>query len=125
MSRNESYNIIWTGAHTTSATNELGITIDEFLGTGLDELQWRRKLEAKGWRYDANVRNAIIHREFVYFIPEIKRLLAEPNIAQDLSKSNSRTSIFKRIRGEEWVKGIPDEKAERLRKRMLYGKVAK
>jgi hypothetical protein len=124
MSRNEPYNIIWTGANTTSA-NELAIAIAEFLGTGLDEQEWKHKLEAKGWTYDKPIRNAIIHQEFVYFIPEIKRLLAEPNTTQDSSKSNSRTSIFKRIRGEEWVKGAPDEKAERLGKRMLYGKVAK
>jgi hypothetical protein len=86
MSRNEPYNIIWTGANTTSA-NELAIAIAEFLGTGLDEQEWKHKLEAKGWTYDKRIRNAIIHQEFVYFIPEIKRLLAEPNTAQDSSKA--------------------------------------
>ena len=124
MSMNGSYNVIWTATHATSA-NELATVIKEFIGSGLDEEEWKHELEARGWVYDTNIRNRIIDQEFAHFIPEIRRLLAEPNIAQDSSKSNSRTSIFKRIRGEEWIKGVPDEREERLRNRMLYGKVAK
>jgi hypothetical protein len=123
MSTNEPYNTIWPGPNITLA-NELATSIDEFLGIGLDEMEWKNVLEAKGWEYNTNIRNTIIHQEFEYFIPEIKRLLAEPNIAQDSSKSNSRARIFKRIRGEKWVKGVPDERAERRRNRMFYGKVA-
>jgi hypothetical protein len=123
MSTNEPYNTRWTGPDTTSA-EELATSIDKFLGLGLDETEWKNVLEAKGWEYNTNIRNTIIHQEFEYFIPEIKRLRAEPNIAQDSSKSNSRARIYKRIRGEEWVKGVPDEKAERRRNRMLYGEVA-
>jgi len=122
MSTNEPYTTIWTDLDKVS-NNGLEIVIDEFLGTGLDDARWKSVLEARGWVYNSNTRNIIIHREFMYFIPEIKRLLAEPNIAQDSGKSNSRVSIFKRIRGEEWVKGLPDEEEERRQNRMLYGKV--
>jgi hypothetical protein len=111
----------------TDPDGALGIIIDGLLGKGLNDAQWKSELEARGWTWNGNLRNTVIHREFVYFIPEIMRLLAEPNIAQGASsaKSNSRASIHKRLRGEIWVEGVPDEKAERERTRRLYGNLAR
>jgi hypothetical protein len=55
MSTNEPHNAILTGPNTTSA-NELVISIDEFLGNGLDKEEWKNVLEAMGWEHNTNIR---------------------------------------------------------------------
>jgi hypothetical protein len=122
MSTSETYLTAWPDSGTALEND-----IDEFLGRGLDDVQWKRVLEARGWIWNTNLRNTIINKEFVYFRPEIERLLSEPKIAQGTSssKSNSRVSIHKRLMGEIWVDGVPDEKGERRRTKRLYGKLAK
>jgi len=121
MPTNEQYITTWTNPDAI-----LGMTIDEFLGRGLGYAQWKIELEARRLTWNANLRNTIIDREFLYFMSEIEQLLAEPNIAQGTgTKSNSLASILKRLKGEVWVEGKPAEEEERRRTRRLYGKDAK
>jgi hypothetical protein len=124
MSTNESYTTTWADTGTT-----LDTIIDEFLGDGLDEEQWKTAIEGRRLTWNNNVRNRIIHREFVYFLPEIMRLLTESNAAQGINsnESNSRAtyaSVFRRIRGETLAEGEPVEAKERKQSRRLYGKVS-
>lgn len=124
MPTNESYTTTWAERGTT-----LDTIIDEFLGAGLDEAQWRTAIERRRWTWNNSVRNRIIHKEFVYFLPEIMQLLTESNAARGMNsnESNSRAtyaSVFRRIRGETWAEGVSDEANERKRTRRLYGKVS-
>ena len=105
---------------------DLETAIDGLLGMGLGYAEWEEQLVNRGCIWSRNVRNKIIDKEFNLFKPEIERLLLEENIApQGTTKSNSRASILKRLKGEVWVEGIPDEREKRIRTRTLFGKDAK
>ncbi|KAF4635173.1 hypothetical protein G7Y89_g2932 [Cudoniella acicularis] len=102
--------------------------IDDLLGQGLGYYDWEMKLKSKGWTWNENLKNKIIKHEFEYFKEEILRLIAEPNTAEkgkNVRKTNSAESVLKRLKGEEWAKGRPDEKNRRELNRRLLGKDAK
>jgi hypothetical protein len=101
--------------------------IDQLFGKGLGYSDWEREITRQGFRYNENLENQIIKREFSYFKPEILFLEAQENTAtgRRSPKTNSLESILKRIKGEKWSKKMPDEKAERLRDGRLFGRDAK
>ena len=72
------------------------------------------------------LKNIIIRREYEFFKEEILRMMKEENISKDSrKKSNSLVNILKRLQGEVWVEGVPDEREQRLRERRLLSKDAK
>jgi hypothetical protein len=100
--------------------------IKDFLGLGLAYSEWPAEVVKRGHVWYPGLETIIIKKEWDFFKSEIQRLRLEPKIAQaSRSKSNSLVSIVKRLKGEQWVKGRPDERAERLRRRRLLGKDAK
>jgi hypothetical protein len=104
--------------------------IDSLLGQGLgyDEWEARLKLQGYGDSWNEALKNKIIKREYETFKDEILRLKHESNTApkgKDVQKTNSSESIMKRLQGQEWAKGRPSEKEERLQSRKLLGKDAK
>jgi hypothetical protein len=121
MSRNMLYTPTSTGPQIG-----LDAVIEELLGRGFGYADWEKELVTRGFTWSLNLRNIIIDKEFWYFKKEIEQLLLEPSITQGTnSKSNSIVSILKRLKGEEWVEGIPDERETRLRTRRLFGKDGK
>jgi hypothetical protein len=100
--------------------------IEDFLGLGLAYSEWPAEIEKRDYVWHAGLENTIIEKEWEFFKPEIQRLRLEPKIAQSSrSKSNSLASILKRLKGEPWAEGRPDEREERLRTHRLLGKDAK
>jgi len=101
--------------------------IDQLFGKGLGYSDWEAEITRQGYRYNENLENQIIKREFSYFKPEILFLEAQENTAKGRRspKTNSLESILTRIKGEKWSKKMPDEKAERLRDGRLFGRDAK
>jgi len=104
--------------------------IEDFLGLGLAYSEWPAEVEKRGHVWYPGLENIIIKKQWEFFKEEIQRLRLEPKIAQSSrsksrSKSNSLESILKRLKGESWVEGRLDEKAERLRDKRLLGKDAK
>lgn len=109
---------------TTSAA--LDTAIEALLGGGLYYNQWRGELERGGHKWTPGLKNIIIRREYEFFKEEILRLMKEENISKvSRKKSNSLVNILKRLQGEVWVKGVPDEWEKRLRERRLLSKDAK
>ncbi len=97
-------------------------------GWGYDEWEARLKLQGYGDSWNEALKNKIIKREYETFKDEILRLKCESNTAtkgKDVQKTNSSESIMKRLQGQEWAKGRPNEKEERLQSRRLLGKDAK
>jgi len=104
----------------------LDAAIEALLGRGLDYNQWPGELERGGHKWTPCLQNIIIRREFEFFKEEILRLKGEKNISKDSrKKSNSLVNILKRLQGEVWVEGAPDEREKRLRERRLLSKDAK
>jgi hypothetical protein len=104
--------------------------IDSLLGQGLGYDDWETRLKTKGYGdlWNENLKNMIIKREFEKFKDEILTLRAEPNTAskgKDVQKTNSSESILKRLQGQEWANGKPNEKGERMQRGRLLGKDAK
>jgi hypothetical protein len=100
--------------------------IEDFLGLGLAYSEWPAEVEKRGHVWFPGLEKTIIEKELEFFKPEIQLLRLEPKIAQSSrSKSNSLASILKRLKGEPWVEGRPDEREERLRTHRLLGKDAK
>ena len=101
--------------------------IDQLFGKGLGYSDWEREIIRQGYKWNENVMNQIIKREFGYFKNEFLILEAQENTAtgKRSPNSNSLESILKRIKGEKWSKKMPDEKAERLRDGRLFGRDAK
>ena len=121
MSRNISHTPTSTGPQI-----HLDTVIEELLGQGFGYAEWEKELVSRGFTWSPNLRNIIIDKEFWFFKDEIEQLLLQPSITQGTnSKSNSIVSILKRLKGEEWVEGIPDEREKRLRTRRLFGKDGK
>jgi hypothetical protein len=109
---------------TTSAA--LDTAIEALLGGGLYYNQWRGELERGGHKWTPGLKNIIIRREYEFFKEEILRLMKEENISKvSRKKSNSLVNILKRLQGEVWVEGVPDEWEKRLRERRLLSKDAK
>jgi hypothetical protein len=101
--------------------------IDQLFGKGLGYSDWKREITWQGYKWNENLENQIIKREYGYFKDEILFLEAQENTAtgRRSPKTNSLESILKRIKGEKWLENIPDEKAERLRNGRLFGRDAK
>jgi hypothetical protein len=101
--------------------------IDQLFGKGLGYSDWEREITRQGYKWNENVMNQIIKREFGYFKDEILILEAQENTAtgKHSPKTNSLESILKRIKGEKWLKKMPDERAERLQNGRLFGRDAK
>ena len=104
--------------------------IDSLLGQGLGYDEWKAELKLQGYgdSWNEALKNKIIKREYETFKDEILRLKNEPNTAtkgKDVQRTNSLESILKRLQGQEWAKGRPSEKKERLDSRRLLGKDAK
>jgi hypothetical protein len=104
--------------------------IDSLLGRGLGYEEWKAKLKALGYGdlWNETLKNKIIKREYESFKEETLRLRRESNTAtngKDVQKTNSSESIMKRFQGQEWAKGRPSEKEERLQSGRLLGKDAK
>lgn len=100
--------------------------IAKCLGSGLAYSEWQAVVEKQGYVWSTKLKKAIIEEEWEFFRPEIQRLRSEPRITQSTSsKSNSLVSIWKRLKGEPWLEGYPDEREERLRTRRLLGKDTK
>jgi hypothetical protein len=97
------------------------------IGIGLSYSDWESRFRQGRYLWNEGMKNKMIHMEMEYFKDEILRLTAEENRAEGLfkCKSNSLSSILKRIQGEEWLKGTPVEKDARLREHRLMGKDAK
>jgi hypothetical protein len=100
---------------------------DDLLGYGLSHSQWETRFRDNNYLWNDAVKNKMIRKEREWFKEEIQRLQAQPNTAGIMRryKTNSLESILKRLKGEEWVKGIPDEKEIRFQERRLMGKDAK
>lgn len=99
--------------------------IEDFLGSGLSSSEWPAEVTKRGYAWYPGLKNIIIEKQWERFKPEIQRLQSEPKIAQSSRfKSNSLESISKRLKGEPWAEGRPDEREERLRTRRLLGKDA-
>lgn len=104
--------------------------IDSLLGQGLGYDEWKAELKIQGYgdSWNEALKNKIIKREYETFKDEILRLKHESNTAtkgKDVQRTNSSESILKRLQGQEWAKGRPSEKKERLDSRRLLGKDAK
>jgi hypothetical protein len=101
--------------------------IAALLGKGWGYDDWQRELRSNGYMWSEGLKNFIIAREYEMFKDEIVFLRLEPRIAESAKGpySNSTTTILKRIMGEEWFKGQPNEKQQRLGSGRLYGKDAK
>jgi hypothetical protein len=100
--------------------------IEDFLGLGLAYSEWRTELARLGYVWNERLRKMIIEKEWQFFKEEINRLRSEPNFSRSWrTKSNSCTSIYRRLKGEIWAEGVKDEREERLRARRLLGKDAK
>jgi hypothetical protein len=106
------------------------VEIESLLGQGRSYDEWKVRLKNHGYGglWNENLKNIIIKREFEKFKTEILRLQAEPNEApsgKDIQKTNSLESILKRLQGQDWANGKPNEKLQRVRDRRLLGKDAK
>ncbi|KAH8794857.1 hypothetical protein BGZ57DRAFT_326890 [Hyaloscypha finlandica] len=106
------------------------VEIESLLGQGRSYDEWKVRLKNHGYGglWNENLKNMIIKREFEKFKTEILRLQAEPNEApsgKDVQKTNSLESILKRLQGQDWANGKPNEKVQRMRDRRLLGKDAK
>jgi uncharacterized protein YydD (DUF2326 family) len=100
--------------------------IEDFLGLGLAYSEWPAQVQKRNHVWYPGLEKTIIEKEWKFFKSEIQRLRLEPKIVQSSrSKSNSLASILKRLKGESWVEGRPDEREERLRTHRLLGKDAK
>jgi hypothetical protein len=104
--------------------------IDSLLGRGLGYEEWEARLKTLGYGdlWNETLKNKIIKREYESFKQETLRLRRESNTAtkgKDVQKTNSSESIMKRLQGQEWAKGRPSEKEERLQSGRLLGKDAK
>jgi hypothetical protein len=94
--------------------------IDALFGRGLDRTGWRTELERDNYTWVPGLKNRIIKREIWFFKAEIGRLLAAPNTNQGrTSKSNSRKSVLKQMKGKT------GERATRLQSRTLFSPDAK
>jgi hypothetical protein len=95
-------------------------TIDALFGQGLDRAGWKTELERNNYTWVPSLKNRIIKREILFFKDEIERLLSAPNTNQGCkSKSNSRKSILKQIKGKT------GEREARLNNRTLFSPDAK
>jgi hypothetical protein len=101
--------------------------ITDFLGLGLAYSEWPAEIQKRGHLWSPSLQNTIIKREWEFFRSEILRLKSEPEIKSHSTrlKSNSLPSILKRLQGEPWMQGHPDEREERLRANRLLGKDAR
>jgi hypothetical protein len=104
--------------------------IDSLLGRGLGYDEWETSLKTLGYGdlWNETLKNKIIKREYENFKQETLRLRQEDNTAtkgKDVQKTNSVESIMKRLQGQEWAKGRPSEREERLKSGRLLGKDAK
>jgi hypothetical protein len=101
--------------------------INQLFGKGLGYSDWEREITIQGYKWNENLINQIIKREFGYFKGEILDLAAQENTAtgKHSPKTNSLESILKRIKGEKWLEKMPDERAERLQNGRLFGRDAK
>jgi hypothetical protein len=99
----------------------------DLIGIGLSYSDWETRFKQRGYLWNEGMKNKMIHMEMEYFKDEILHRTAEENKAEGLfkCKSNSLSSILKRIQGEEWLKGTPVEKDARLQESRLMGKDAK
>jgi hypothetical protein len=102
--------------------------IDGLFGRGLGYVDWRAELESQGFAWSIPLKFNIIEKEYDFFREEIQLMQSEPDVGRSRgskAKSNSLESILKRLKGEVWIKGVPDEKEKRKREGRLLGEDAK
>jgi len=96
------------------------------LGQGLGYDDWKQNMIAKGHGWNKDLKFRLIKSEFEFFREEIEHLKSEENKSRGCGpKTNSLESILKRLKGDVWCKGIPDEREDRLRRGRLLGRDAK
>jgi hypothetical protein len=102
--------------------------IVSMLGWGWSYKNWELHLKSQNYVWNDGVKNSIIKMEVELFKDEILQLMSEPNTApegRDHPKTNSVANILKRLKGEEWIKGVPNEKEQRYNSQKLLGEDAK
>lgn len=110
----------------TSDPALLDAAIQDILGLGLPYSAWRGEVERRNHVWYPNLEKVIIQKEYEFFKDEIQHLRLEPNIVQSSRvKSNSLKSILKRLKGELWMDGCPNEWEIRLHSRRLLSESAK
>jgi len=98
--------------------------MDSFLGLGLSREQWKNGLESRNFEYDHTIKYKMMKLELDRVKSEIISYLTEDNFApkgKDNAKSNSVPTILKRMKGEDWMTGMTNEKKQRLHSRTLLG----
>jgi hypothetical protein len=113
---------------TESNPNPPDDVLDGLLGQGLGYRDWETSLQDQNFASGRNVRKILIKRELEYFKEEILLLTSQPNTSlerPDVAKTNSCESVLKRLKGETWVEGRPNERDQRYWNGRLLGGDAK
>lgn len=95
------------------------------LGLGWSHKDWELHLISQNYAWNDRVKTSIISKEIRLFKDEILRLRSEPDTIPGEhfnARTNAMPRIWKRLRGDEWIKGTPNEKEQRLSSKRLLGK---